>query len=48
MSIVAEATDIIDTVACCCSRTISGGTNIDGICTMINGRNTTLQILRRG
>ena len=47
MGIVAELTDIVNTIACSYTGTKLSGTNIDGISAMVNGRYATLQILGR-
>ena len=43
-----ELSDIVDTVSCCSTCTKTGCTYIDGISTMVNGRDATFQILGRG
>ena len=45
MGIAAELADVVDAVACRHTSTKLMGTNIDGIGTMVNGGNATLQIL---
>ena len=47
MSIITQLSDIFQRIACCCSCTKTRCTNIYGICTMINGSNTTFQVLGR-
>ena len=47
MGILAELTDVVNTIACCHTGTKLLGTNIDSISAMINGRDAALQILGR-
>jgi len=47
MGIMAKRTDVVNTVACCRPGTETRCTNINGIGTMVNGRDATFQILRR-
>jgi hypothetical protein len=47
VGILAQLTDVVNAVACRHTGTKLLGTNIDGISTVVNGRDATLQILGR-
>jgi hypothetical protein len=48
MGIVAELADIVDTIAYSCTGAIAGGTNIDGIGTVVDGCDAIFKILSWG
>ncbi len=48
MGIGAKSFNVFNTITCCRPGTEMMSTNVDGICTMINGSNAILQILCGG
>ena len=48
MGIVAELADIVDTIAYSCTSAKTGGTDIYGIGTMVDGCDAIFKILSRG